>query len=190
MYVGSRIAAASLLGSALVMGLGVGVLIEPDRDQPQAWDDVSDYDGTKCPLEELYDATDGRCASDTISSIPDAFDDISNFGGTNCSADQFYDATDGKCATTAATNDPDAPLQPDSVGISDPGRDCAETQFFSVPDMKCMPDLVTNENDTVVKPEGEDPTAYTAPKVTNIPNCAGGTDPLSMCSQPTAKSSG
>ena len=187
MYPGSRIAASALLGSVAAAGLITAAVFAPSPapSLPQAFDDTSDYEGTECGINELYDVTDGKCASDSVSSDPLGWDDISNFGGTTCSADQQYDATVGRCVAAVVTNDPDAPVQPNSVGISDPGKQCAETQIYSVPDGKCMPDIVTNDPQAMVKPEGENPTAYTAPKAIDIPGCAAGNDPLSMCAGST-----
>ena len=182
MQLNSRIAASSVLGSTVVAGLVVGILISPAQSRLAAWDDISDYDGTKCAAEQIYNATDGTCDSNIVATDPNAFDDISNFDGTSCKAEQIYNATDGQCATTAVTNDPQAPLDPNSVGTSDPGKDCSETQLFTVTDMKCVPDLDTNDPQDVPAPEGENPTMYTVPKATDVPNCASGTDPLSVCS--------
>lgn len=176
----SRIAAWSVLGFAAAAFTGIAV--STATGQPQAWDDISDYDGTKCTAGQVYDATAGQCAAGVATNNPQEWTDISNFDGTSCPADQAYDATVGQCATAVVTNDPQAPVQPNSVGISDPGTQCAETQMFDVPLGKCVPDLVTNDPQDVPKPEGEDPTTYTVPKATDIPNCASKSDPLSMCS--------
>ncbi len=181
MYPGSRIAASSILGFTVAAVLAGGIAVSTSPSQHWA-DDISDYDGTKCAAEQIYNATDGTCDSNIVATDPNAFDDISDFDGTSCKAEQIYNATDGQCATTAVTNDPQAPLDPNSVGTSDPGKDCAETQLFSVPDMKCVPDLDTNDPQDVPAPEGENPTLYTVPKATDVPNCASGTDPLSVCS--------
>lgn len=177
----SRIAASSALAAVVVAGLATGFLGAPPPSHPQTWDDISDYDGTKCPPDQLYDASDGSCAADTVTDNPDTSDDISDFDDTTCSPDQFYDATAGRCATTAATNDPQAPLQPNSAGISDPGTQCAETEMFSVPEMKCVPDLDTNDPRDIPKPEGENPTQYTVPRADDVRECAAGADPLNMC---------
>ena len=181
MYPGSRIAASSILGFTVAAVLAGGIAVSTSPSQHWA-DYISDYDGTKCAAEQIYNATDGTCDSNIVATDPNAFDDISDFDGTSCKAEQIYNATDGQCATTAVTNDPQAPLDPNSVGTSDPGKDCAETQLFSVTDMKCVPDLDTNDPQDVPAPEGENPTLYTVPKATDVPNCASGTDPLSVCS--------
>jgi hypothetical protein len=161
-----------MLGFTLAAGLAMNIIVSTARSQPQAWDDISDYDGTKCSAGQIYDATAGKCTSGVVTNNPQAANDMSNFDGTKCSAGQIYNATAGQCATAVVTNDPQAPVQQNSVGISDPGKQCAETQMYSVSDGKCMPEMVTNDPQAVVTPEGEDPTAYTVPKVTNIPNCA------------------
>ena len=155
----------------------------------QAFDDPSDsdYEGTKCGINELYDVTGGKCAPDSVSSDPLAWDDISDFDGASCTADQQYDATVGRCVSDVVTNDPDAPVQPNSVGISDPGKQCPETQTYIVTDDSCVSDVVTNDPEAVVKPEGENPTAYTVPKATDLPGCAAGDDPLGMCAGSTTE---
>jgi hypothetical protein len=181
MYPGSRTAASSVLGFTVAAGLVIGTVVSNARSAPQA-DDISDYDGTKCSADQMYDATAEQCASDVVTNDPQGAVDMSDFDGTSCPTGQFFDATSMQCATTAVTNDPQAPIDPNSVGISDPGKDCAETQLFNVPDMKCMPDLDTNDPQDVPTPEGENPTLYTVPKATDVPNCASGTDPLSICS--------
>ncbi len=150
-------------------------------DQRQAWDDVSDYDGTKCSADQVYDASTGTCDPDTVTDNAGTDDDISNYDNVTCSPDQVYDASTGQCTTAAVTTDGQPPVQPGVLGISDPGHQCAETQTYSVPDGRCMPDLVTNDPDAVVNPEGEDPTAYIPMKVDDIPECASGDDPLHMC---------
>ena len=98
-----------------------------------------------------------------------AVDDISDFDGTACASGQLFDATDQQCTSAVVTNDPQAPVQPNSAGISDPGKPCAETQDYVVPDQQCVPDVVTNDPDAVVTIEGEDPTGYTVPKATGLP---------------------
>lgn len=179
---GSRIATSSVLGFTVALGVAAGIVGSTTHSQTQAWDDISDYDGTKCSAAQLYDATDGQCATDVVTNNPQESDDMSDFDGTICPSDQLYDASDTQCTPTVVTNDPQAPLQPNSVGISDPGKTCAETQDFVVPDQKCMPDVVTNDPQAVVPIEGENPTAYTPPRETRVQNCAGTSDPLGMCS--------
>ena len=100
---------------------------------------------------------------------PQAVDDISDFDGTACASGQLFDATDQQCTPAVVTNDPQSPVQPNSVGISDPGKPCAQTQDYVVPDQQCMPDVVTNDPQAVVTIEGEDPTGYTVPKATGLP---------------------
>lgn len=146
MYLPSRTAASSMLGVTLSMAVAMGIVVSTARGQPQAFDDISDFDGT------------------------------------TCGSGQLFDATDQQCTPAVVTNDPQSPVQPNSVGISDPGRPCAETQDYVVPDQNCMSDVVTNNPHAVVAIEGEDPTQYTTPKVADIPNCAGKSDPLGMCS--------
>lgn len=135
-----------MLGVTLSMAVAMGIVVSTARGQPQAFDDISDFDGT------------------------------------TCGSGQLFDATDQQCTPAVVTNDPQSPVQPNSVGISDPGRPCAETQDYVVPDQNCMSDVVTNNPHAVVAIEGEDPTQYTTPKVADIPNCAGKSDPLGMCS--------
>lgn len=158
-----------MLGFTLAVGLAMNIVVSTARSHTQAWDDISDYDGTKCSAGQIYDATAGKCASGVVTNNPQAANDMSNFDGTKCAAGQFYNATAGQCATAVVTNDPQAPVQQNSVGISDPGKQCAETQMYNVSEGKCMPEMVTNDAKVVVTPEGEDPTAYTVPTVTAAP---------------------
>ncbi len=118
----------------------------------------------------------------TTRSQPQAFDDTSDFDGTKCASGQLFDATNQQCVSAVVTNDPQAPVQPNSAGMSDPGKPCPETQDYVVSDQKCMSDVVTNNPHAVVAIEGEDPTEYTAPKVAAIPDCAAKSDPLGLCS--------
>ena len=169
MYPSPRAAASAMLGVTLAVGLAVNIVASTAGSQPQAWDDISDYDGTKCSAGQIYDATAGKCASGVVTNNPQAANDMSNFDGTKCSAGQFYNATAGQCAAAVVTNDPQAQVPHNSAGISDPGKQCAETQMYSVSAGKCMPEMVTNDAQAVVTPEGEDPTAYTVPTVTTAP---------------------
>jgi len=177
MHLSARTAASSVLGFTVAAGLAMGIAVPSPQGPLRAWDDISDYDGTKCATDQIYDAAQGQCVADMATNDPQEWGDISDYDGTKCNTEQIYDAGDGQCAAGVVTNDSQAP-----VDLDDPGALCAETQIYDVPDGKCVSGVDTNDDQAVVTPEGEDPTKYTAPKPTDIPNCATTSDPLSMCS--------
>lgn len=105
-------------------------------------------------------------------------DDAGTYSGTDCQPDQIFDATQQSCVSAVAGDG--APATPQDVGNYNGSR-CAPTTDYDATALGCVSDVVTNNPQTSVDLEGEDPTQFTVPTVSNIPGCAGTKDPFGLC---------
>jgi hypothetical protein len=106
-----------MLGFTLAVGLAMNIVVSTARSGPQAWDDISDYDGTKCSAGQFYNATSGQCATAVVTNDPQAPIPQNSVGisdpGKQCAETQMYSVSDGKCMPEMVTNDAQAVVTPE-----------------------------------------------------------------------------
>ena len=116
------IVAASVLGAVALAWAAL-----PPAGELRANEDISNYDGTACDVNQFYDATGGNCTTDTSANNP-----------------------------SAPPMDLDG-LAADLVSLSDTGSRCSANEFYSVTSAMCWPEVVTNDPNAPVVLEGENP---------------------------------
>lgn len=138
-----RWATLLIIGSSVVTAASVGSGIG-STDADAHWtanDDISDYDGTPCSVDQFYDATAGACTPDVVTNDPQDVVDQQQPGlsdpGTPCKEDQFFSVDVQQCMTDAITNDPQATITPEGEDPTD----------FAVPTANGIPDCDSNAAD-------------------------------------------
>lgn len=138
MIVMRKAAVVIAVSSAVTAGaVALGIVSSP----AQADDDISNYDGTTCPNNQFYDATDGTCATDAVTNDPQGVLTQEQQGvsdpGNPCKESQFYDVDQQQCAPAVVTNFPDATVAPQG---EDPTN-------YAVPSATGIPNCANDSSD-------------------------------------------